>query len=191
MSTRYLPDPEKTLLLVVDVQERLAPAMPTEILPGVLRNIRILIEMAREFDLKIISTEQYPKGLGLTVPEVKASLPNNAQPVEKIAFSCCRETSFSPAVDQLFGHHSSYDVILCGMETHVCVLQTALDLLSDGQRVFVAADATCSRAKLNWKLGLDLMQQAGAVIGSTEILTFGMLGTAGTERFKRISKLVK
>jgi len=82
-------------------------------------------------------------------------------------------------------------VIICGIETHVCVLQTALDLLQSGRRVYVAADACASRTKQNWRLGLDLMRQAGAVIGSTEMLVFGLLRTAGTDQFKRISQLVK
>ena len=103
---------------------------------------------------------------------------------EKLAFSCCKEPAMAPLLTRP-------DIILCGSETHVCVLQTALDLLAQGRRVFVAADATCSRVKYNWRLSLDLMQRAGAVIGSAEIFAFGLLGAAGTDRFKRISKLVK
>jgi nicotinamidase-related amidase len=91
----------------------------------------------------------------------------------------------------VFEQPGQRDWILCGMETHVCVLQTALDLLQRGQNVFVAADAVCSRTKANWRTGLDLMRQAGAVIGSTEIFAFGLLGAAGSETFKKISRLVK
>lgn len=182
-----LPDPERTLLLVVDVQERLAVAMPAEQLPGVLRNTTILIEAAKAFQIPILVSEQYPKGLGNTVAEVKAALPTEVQPVPKIAFSCWREPALQEALQAL----DNRNVILCGMETHICVLQTALDLLSQGRRVYVAADAVCSRAGFNLQLGVDLLRQAGAVIGSTEMLAFGLLRQAGSERFKLISKLVK
>lgn len=179
-----LPDPARCALLVVDMQERLSAAMPAESLDSAVRNTVLLIETAREFNLAVLVSEQYPRGLGHTLPAVRAALPDNAHLVEKISFSCCGEPAFSP----LFAQH---EVILCGMETHVCVLQTALDLLAQGRRVYVAADAVCSRTADNRQLGLDLMQQAGAVIGSAEIFAFGLLRAAGSERFKRISKLVK
>lgn len=182
-----LPDPERTLLLVVDVQERLAVAMPAEQLPGVLRNTTILIEAAKAFQIPIVISEQYPKGLGSTVAEVQAALPAEVQPMPKIAFSCCGEPALQEAIQAL----DNRSVILCGMETHICVLQTALDLLAQGRRVYIAADAVCSRAGFNQQLGLDLMRQSGAVIGSTEMLAFGLLRQAGSERFKLISKLVK
>lgn len=182
-----LPSPQRTALLVIDVQERLVPAMPAYVLPAVLRNTCILIETAHEYNLPVFASEQYPRGLGSTVPEIQAVLGEDIRPFEKVSFSCCQAPSLQPVFDQLSG----YGFILCGMETHVCVLQTALDLLQRGHPVYVAADAVCSRGKLNWKTGLDLMRQAGAVIGSTEIFAFGLLGEAGTEQFKRISKLVK
>ncbi len=182
-----LPDQSRTALLVIDIQERLAPAMPHAVLASVLRNTRILIETACEFSLPILVTEQYPKGLGRTVPELTAVLPPESVPFEKVSFSCCAEPGFTPLLDSL----GDRDIIVCGIETHVCVLQSTLDLLAAGRRVFVAADATCSRAKMNWRLGLDLMRQAGAGIGSTEIFAFALLRAAGTDRFKRISRLVK
>jgi len=182
-----LPKPDNCALLVIDIQERLAPAMPAGRLPDILRNTRILIKTACEFQLPVIVSEQYPKGLGSTLPEIRAALPPEVIPIEKLAFSCCKEAEFEPVFNQL----STHDIILCGMETHVCVLQTALDLLQRGHRVYVAADAVCSRTELNEQLGLNLMSQAGAVIGSTEIFAFGLLGAAGSDRFKRISRLVK
>lgn len=186
-SQRYLPNPARSALLVIDVQERLAAVMPAERMAALVRNTQILIETAREFELPVLVSEQYPRGLGPSLPAVLAALPPGARPVEKTAFSCCAEPAFAPHLAQVAQH----DIILCGIETHVCVLQTALDLLARGQRVFVAADAVCSRSEENRQLGLNLMQQAGAVIGSTEIFAFGLLGAAGSERFKRISKLVK
>ncbi len=183
----FLPNPERCLLLVVDVQERLMNAMPAERITGVIRSTVTLIETAREFELPVLVSEQYPKGLGSTVDEVRAALPSTVKPVEKLSFSCCGEPAFQPILKDLDDH----DVLLCGIETHVCVLQTALDLLEQGRRVYVAADAVCSRTAFNRQIGLDLMRQAGAVIGSSEVFAFGMLRAAGSARFKQISKLVK
>ncbi len=182
-----LPHPDRAALLVIDVQERLAPAMPVDRLPDVMRNTRILIETAREFSLPVLVSEQYPKGLGPTVAEVRELLPEGCIPTAKTAFSCCGEPTFAPLFDSIAGR----DIILCGMETHVCVLQTALDLLEQGRRVYVAADAVASRTALNWQTGLDLMRQAGVIIGTTEVIAFGLLRAAGTEQFKRISRMVK
>lgn len=182
-----LPNRERCALLIIDVQERLSAAMPTEKLPDVLRNTRILIETAREFNLPVLISEQYPKGLGPTVAELRAVLGDGIQPVEKVCFSCCDSPDFQTVLQPLVGH----DFILTGMETHVCVLQTALDLLERGHRVYIAADAVSSRTAFNQQIGLDLLRQAGAVIASTELLAFGLLGAAGSESFKRISKLVK
>jgi nicotinamidase-related amidase len=182
-----LPDPSNCALLVIDVQERLTVAMPEKIIPSVLHNTRILIEAAREFHLPVIVSEQYPKGLGPTAEKIRSVLPETVTPRAKSFFSCCKEPAFQPDIEAI-GQH---ELILCGIETHVCVLQTALDLLQQGRRVFVAADACCSRKKLNWQLGLDLMREGGAVIATTEILVFGLLRAAGTETFRRISKLVR
>ncbi len=182
--SRLLPNREDCLVLIVDLQERLLAAMPEGVSTRVLRNASILVQAAGEFGLPVAVSEQYPRGLGPTAAEIQAVLPNHTQPVEKVVFSCCAVPAFQPLL-------AGKDIILCGAETHVCVLQTALDLLAQGRRVYVAADATCSRAKLNWRLGLDLMRQAGAVIGSAEIFAFGLLGAAGTDSFKRISQLVK
>jgi hypothetical protein len=186
-----LPKRENSLLMVVDVQERLMAAMPELVAANVCRNTRILVETAAEFGLPVFASEQYPKGLGPTVAEVREAFPAGTCPVEKVTFNCCQEPSLPFSCIQPDARYAGFGVILCGAETHVCVLQTALGLLEGGWQVFVAADATCSRTKLNWQLGLDLMHQAGAVIGSTEIFAFGLLGTAGTEQFKRISRLVK
>lgn len=186
-----LPKRGSTLLLVVDVQERLMAAMQEGVAAKVLRNTRILVEAARELGLPVLVSEQYPKGLGPTCTEVKAVLPADCEPVAKLNFSCCCEPAFEPLIGSSSAKYAGYNIILGGAETHVCVLQTALDLISRGWRIYVAADATCSRAKLNWQLGLDLLRQAGAVIGSTEIFAFGLLGAAGTDSFKQISRLVK
>lgn len=182
-----LPDPADTALLMIDVQERLAAAMPGDVSSRVIRNTSILLQCAREFSLPVLVSEQYPRGLGHTLPEIRAILPPDSAPVEKTSFSCCSVPTFQSQLDRL----GSCGILLWGIETHVCVLQTALDLLQSGRRVYVAADAAGSRTKQNWRFGLDLMRRAGAVIGSTEIFAFALLGGAGTETFKRISQLVK
>jgi nicotinamidase-related amidase len=181
------PDPKHTVLVVIDLQEKLFPAMPEEPLKRTLTNARTLIEGCKVFNVPILATEQYPKGLGPTAPEIHQAL-GDILPIQKMAFSCTREPDFHRALKAL---GDKKDIILCGIETHVCVLQTALDLLQDGVHVFVAADAVCSRARLNWQTGLDLMRHAGVVIGTTEIFLFQMLQESGTERFKQISRLVK
>ena len=182
-----LPDPTSCALLVIDVQERLAAAMPADVAARVLRNTAILLKCAHEFSLPLLVTEQYPRGLGHTAAEIKSLLPEGTIPIEKTAFSCCAVPAFQPLLEQL----GSRSIIVCGIETHVCVLQTTLDLLQAGRRVYVAADACGSRTKQNWRLGLDLMRRAGAAIGSTEIFAFALLGGAGTEQFKHISHMVK
>jgi nicotinamidase-related amidase len=181
------PDPDRTVLVVIDIQERLFPAMPAEPLKRSISNACTLIEGCKVFNIPILTTEQYPKGLGATAPQIRQAL-GDILPIQKMAFSCCREPDFRRALD---GLENKGDIILCGIETHVCVLQTALDLLQDDYHVFVAADAVCSRAKLNWQTGLDLMRHAGVTIGTTEIFLFQMLQECGTDRFRQISHLVK
>lgn len=183
----YLPDRENCALLVIDIQDRLCTVMPEDTLPKMLRNTRILIETAKEMHIPIVLSEQYPKGLGPTAPEIRSALPDGQAPITKKVFSCCKEPAFEPV---LFEELAKKTFILCGMETHVCVLQTALDLLQRDRRVYVAADAVVSRFKINWKYGLNVMRQAGAVIGTTEMFAFGLLGTSGTDEFKRIQKLI-
>lgn len=192
MSERFLPrdllpNPDSCALLVVDIQERLVAGMPGEIGTRVVRNAAILVHTAAEFCLPILVSEQYPRGLGPTMAEIQAALPEGTTPIDKVAFSCCAVPAFQPLLDGI----GQRDILICGIEAHVCVLQTALDLLQSGRRVFVVADAMCSRHKYNWRTGLDLMGRAGAVIGTTETFAFALLGGAGTDQFKRIASLVK
>ena len=137
-------------------------------------------------DIPLLITEQYPKGLGPTIPEIKDVIPSYA-PIEKISFSCCGEPFFLEAV-QVTGRQQ---VVLAGMETHVCVLQTCLDLLKEGFDVHVVSDAVCSRTEQNYRAGLEFMRDAGAVISCTETVLFQLLEKAGTEPFKIISKRIK
>ena len=174
----------KAGLVVVDVQERLLPAIFEQ--QRVVQNTVRLIQGAAILQVPIFATEQYRKGLGPTVPEVAAAIPGFA-PMEKLAFSACGDGGFIPALKA----KEVLDAILCGIEAHVCVTQTCLDLLNEGFRVFVAADAVSSRTPENYRFGLDRMRAAGAVIVSTEMVLFELLERAGTAEFKEILNLVK
>ena len=175
---------DKAALAVIDIQERLLPVMHEK--DRVVRNSVRLIQAAAILNVPILVTEQYRKGVGVTVPEVAAVIPGFA-PVEKLAFSCCGADGF---VQSLRGKGVS-DVILCGIEAHVCVTQTCLDLLDEGFRPFVVTDAISSRTVENHQSGIARMRDAGAVIVSSEMILFELLGRAGTEEFKQILPLVK
>jgi isochorismate hydrolase len=151
-----------------------------------LRNAGILAKAAQEFGYPVILLEQYPQGLRRTVPELAELLPG-VRPIEKVAFNCCEVPDFMDSLKTL----GRRDVILCGMESHICILQTSFGLLERDYRVFIAADAVCSRAKHNWRFSLEVMRQVGAMIGTTEMLLFLMNNTAGTERFTKLSRMVR
>jgi nicotinamidase-related amidase len=174
----------KAGLVVVDLQERLLPAIFEQ--QRVVQNTVRLIQGAALLQVPIFATEQYRLGLGPTVPEVAAAIPGFA-PMEKLAFSACGATGFAAALEQ----KQVSEAILCGIEAHVCVTQTCLDLLDKGLRVFVAADAVSSRTPENHHAGLDRMRAAGAVIVSTEMVLFELLERAGTAEFKQILNLIK
>jgi isochorismate hydrolase len=175
---------DDSLLIIVDIQERLAVAMSEK--ERVVINTRHLIEASKLLNVPLLVTEQYPKGLGPTVPELKEAL-TMTPPIEKLTFSCCGETFFVEAVEET----NRKQIILVGMETHVCVLQTCIDLLSAGYTVHVVADAICSRSDYNYRTAIEYMRDAGAVITCTETVLFQLLEKAGSEEFKAISKRIK
>ena len=176
------------VLVVIDVQEKLTAAMPERVVQAAIRKTAVLMDAAEVLGLPILVTEQYPKGLGCTVSALEERiLAQGIEKISKLSFSCCGELDFMTALEGF----QRKTVILCGQETHVCVLQTALDLLELGYRVFVAGDAVCSREVANWQFALDEMRQAGCVIEPVESILFKMLGRAGSAAFKAISKLVK
>lgn len=174
----------KAGLVVVDIQERFVPVIHE--LPRVIQNSLRLINGAVILHVPIFATEQYRKGLGATVPEVVSAIPDFA-PMEKTAFSCCGAPGFVEALRA----KGVQDVILCGIEAHVCVSQTCLGLLEAGFRPFVVADAISSRTPENHRLGIERMRDAGAAIVSTEMILFELLERAGTDEFKRVQALVK
>lgn len=177
---------EDTALLIVDIQERLAGAMREKIKEETIKNNLHLVELAKMLSIPVAVTEQYPKGLGPTVKEIQEALPSY-QPVEKLTFSCCGEPDFLAAVKAL----NKKTILLTGMETHICVLQTCIDLLKSGYTVHLVRDGVCSRAKENWITGTEFMRDAGAVVTCTETVLFQLLKVAGTEEFKAISKRIR
>lgn len=182
---KFILKRDDALLIIVDIQERLAVAMTEK--ERVIANTLHLIESAKLLGLPLLITEQYPKGLGPTVSEVRNAVQTYA-PIEKISFSCCGEKFFMEAVQET----EKKQIILVGMETHVCVLQTCIDLLqAEEYDVHVVADAVCSRTDANYRTALELMRDAGAVITCTETVLFQLLVKAGTEEFKAISKRIK
>ncbi len=181
---KFFLDRGNTVLLIVDIQEKLAVVMKEK--DKVVRNNLHLIELAKMVSMPVMVTEQYPKGLGTTVAEIREALPSY-RPVEKMTFDCCGQPAF---LEGLKAHKKS-TVILTGMETHICVLQTCVGLLKGGINVHLVQDAVCSRTKENWKNGAEYMRQAGAVVTNTETVLFQLLKVAGTEEFKTISKRIK
>ncbi|OGU11519.1 MAG: hydrolase [Geobacteraceae bacterium GWC2_58_44] len=182
---RFFLNRETAQLVVVDVQEKLCRAMDPKVLEKLTGNISILMDAAAELGLPAIATEQYVKGLGETVPALKEKLA--APTLEKMTFSCCGGEGFMETLERT----GRRQIILTGMETHVCVLQTALELLSNGYVVHLVCDAVMSRRKDNWSTALRTLSSAGAVLTTTEAVLFQLLRVAGTEEFKKLSKLVR
>lgn len=179
--------PAHTALLLIDWQERLFDAMPEG--PRADARIRAghLRWMAGELGLPILASEQYPRGLGPTLPEL--TVPN---PIEKLCFSALRAPEFARRLADAFSRESgARDVIVCGMETHICVAQTCRDLHAAGFRVWLVADACLSRKKLDWRLGIDRIRGDGATVVTAEAVLFELLGEAGTPLFKELSRRVR
>jgi nicotinamidase-related amidase len=179
-------DPDHCALIVIDIQEKLLPPIFEK--ERLLRNAQLLIRLAGILKIPTLLTTQYAKGLGSTVPEV-ASLVPETEAIEKLAFSCFGSDLFCSALKRLPGNRNT--VLLCGMESHICVAQTALAALRDGYLVHVAGDAISSRTELNWKIGLERMRAAGAVISSTEMAIYEALRSSGTSAFKDMLKHLK
>jgi nicotinamidase-related amidase len=172
-------------VLVVDIQARLTPAMPPETLARVVKYSRALLGAARELGLPVLATEQYPKGLGPLVPEIRELLPS--PPLEKVHFSCGADPAFAAALART----GRRQIVVCGMETHVCVFQTVRDLAAAGYEVHVCADAVSSRTEEHRRVGLELCREAGAVVSLAETAIFDLLHRAATDEFRKVSPLVR
>lgn len=175
---------DDAVLVVIDVQGKLAQLMDHK--TELFKNLRIMVQGAQALSVPILVTEQYPQGMGSTIPEVSALLPG-ATPISKTSFSCCGADGFNAALRPL----NRRQVMLTGIEAHICVQQTAQDLVRSGYEVHVVADAVSSRTSENKRIGLEKMRHAGVVITSTETALYELLKAAEGPQFKQVLKLVK
>jgi nicotinamidase-related amidase len=189
-TVRLAIDPARAALLIIDIQERLAAAMPEAARVQAERNVAILTEAARRFHLPVVASEQYPLGLGPTTPavaEALAALGDQVHRLEKLEFSVCDAPAFTPIWNQL----RREQWIVAGMETHVCVYQSVRHLVDRGATVHVPVDAVVSRTPTNHQVGLGLIERTGAIPSSTEVIVFDLLRRAGSDDFKALSRLIK
>ncbi|MGK2906782.1 MAG: isochorismatase family protein [Desulfuromonadales bacterium] len=182
---KFKLDAEKAVLLVIDIQERLVPAMPQDVYLRLRETVAMLVNGAGLFGIPVLTTEQYPKGIGHTVSELAEACSGNV--IEKVSFGCCGEPDFRAALKTI----GRSQVIVTGMEAHVCVYQTVLGLLEDGYNVHLVRDAICSRNKTDYLAAVANACQAGAVVTTAETALFQMLQKSTHEHFKAVSKLIK
>ena len=182
---RLISQANTSQLVIVDMQTKLIEVMPLEAMQLVIKNSAILLQAAKILAINTLYTEQYPKGLGSTIPELLTHLtPNTA--IEKTAFSCLSEPKFKAKLNR-----DKPQIVLAGMEAHICLLQTALDLIASNHQVFIAEDAIISRNPLNKGNAIQRMREAGCIITNTESICFEWLGKAEGDAFKAISKLIR
>jgi nicotinamidase-related amidase len=172
---------ERCALLVVDIQEKLLPPIFQK--DELVRNAKLLIRAAGVLNIPAVMTTQYARGLGRTVPEIASLLPET-EAIDKDRFSCFGSDTFCTLLKRLPGNRNT--LLLCGMESHICVAQTALAALREGYIVHVASDAVSSRSEWNWKIGLERMRSAGAVISSTEMMTYELMRSSSSPAFKEM-----
>jgi len=183
---RQLLQAEQCALVVVDIQEKLLPPIFNK--DELIKKSQLLIRTANVLEIPVVVTTQYAQGLGAVVPEI-ASLINRAGAIDKLDFSCFGSNDFRSILKSLPGNRNT--LLLCGMEAHICVMQTALGALNDGYLVHVATDAIGSRVRWNWDIGIDRMRAAGAVISTTEMIIYELLRCSGTQEFKQILPYLK
>lgn len=172
-------------LILVDIQTKLQGVMPPAELATTIKNCGVLVQAATLLEVPTVLTEQYPKGLGVTVPELLALLPNS-KPIEKLHFSALGEARFARQLTK-----DRTQIVLAGMEAHICILQTAIDLIANGKQVFVVEDAVISRNPANKANAIARMRDAGCIITNTESVVFEWLGKAEGDAFKTISRLIR
>jgi nicotinamidase-related amidase len=180
MARRTL-EPDQCALLVVDIQEKLLPPIFQK--ERLVSNSKLLIRAASMLKIPAIVSTQYSNGLGKTVPEIASLLPESGA-IDKDRFSCFGSDAFCTLLKRLPGNRNT--LLLCGMESHICVMQTALAALREGYLVHVASDAVSSRTEWNWKIGLERMRAAGAVISSTEMMIYELIGSSASPAFKEM-----
>jgi nicotinamidase-related amidase len=177
---------EQCALVVVDIQEKLLPPIFQK--EQLLRNAKLLIRAAGVLKIPAIMSTQYAKGLGDTVAEIASLLPET-EAIDKDQFSCFGSDAFCTLLKRLPGKRNT--LLLCGMESHICVMQTALAALREGYLVHVASDAVSSRTEWNWKAGLERMRAAGAVISSTEMMIYELMRSSSSPAFKQMLRHLK
>ena len=185
MLIKLLLQAAQSQLVLIDMQVKLAPAMDLTAMQAVTKNCAILLQAANLVQVPTIATEQYPQGLGDTLPELKQYF-TNTKPIAKTAFSACAEPTFKQHC-----HSDKPQIVLSGMEAHICVLQTALGLLNAHKQVFVVEDAVISRNSTNKTNAIARLRDAGCIITNTESVVFEWLANANHEAFKAISKLIR
>jgi nicotinamidase-related amidase len=183
---RQLLQSEQCALVVVDIQQKLLPPIFNK--DELVKNSQLLGRLANVLGIPVVVTTQYAQGLGALVPEI-ASLLHQAPSIDKLDFSCFGSNDFRSALKSVPGNRNT--VLLCGMEAHICVMQTALGALNDGYLVHVASDAIGSRVRWNWDMGIDRMRAAGAVISTTEMMIYELLRCSGTREFKQMLPYLK
>lgn len=192
-------DRAHTLFVVMDVQERLVDAMPDECRSVAVDNVIRLIQGARILNLPLVITEQYPQGLGHTIDPVAQAIKElnpTPLPIDKVEFDGCADDRFLAAINEAVHHREDTPrvpntIVLCGMEAHVCIYQTARSLAAHGHTVHVPIDASCCRRIDNHRIAEQLLTRAGAIITNTETVLFDLLSRADNAEFKAISKLVR
>jgi len=184
LSHEALISREGAALVIIDVQEKLFPSIFEK--EKVLNNTLKLIQFAKIINMPIVLTEQYPRGLGQTIPEIKEIIPE-IKPVEKVEFSCFGSEKFRSLLRDL----GAKTLIIAGIETHICVAQTSLEGLSNGYRICVVSDATSSRSLEDKNVALERMRQSGIIVASTEMIIYELLRVAGTQEFREALKLIK
>jgi len=177
---------DQCALIVVDIQEKLLPPIFNK--DELVKNSGLLLHAANILKMPVVVTTQYAKGLGPVVPEI-ASLVGNVRSIDKLEFSCFGSNEFRSALKSLPGNRNT--VLLCGMEAHICVMQTALAALNEGYLVHVATDAIGSRVRWNWDIAIDRMRAAGGVISTTEMMIYELLRSSGTAQFKQMLPYLK
>lgn len=182
---KFWLDREQAVLIVIDVQAKLTPAMPPAVYARMRATTALLVEAAQLLGIPVVTTEQYPQGIGHTVPELAAACKDGV--IEKTSFGCCGEPAFLAALAGL----GRRQMIVTGMEAHVCVYQTVLGLLSTGYHVHLVRDAICSRHKEDFRAGVSNAARAGALVVTAEMVLFQLLKDSRHEQFRAISKLVK
>lgn len=176
---------EDALLLIVDMQEPFLRSIWER--ERLVKNVTVLLEAARQFRMPIVPTQQNTDRLGATIPEIGKKLPSLCVPFDKMSFSCCADDALMSEIQR----SGRKQVLICGVEAHICIAQTALDLIAHGWQVHVAADAVSSRTQSNWQLGLNRIERAGGILTSTEAAVYELLMEAGSPEFRELLPLFK